>query len=219
MDLRPRQVDHLTDLMEVVLRVGFHFLGGQLFAPRVIAPARVSHQSRVVADDDHRLMTQLLELAQFSEWHRVAEMDINAGRIDAVFDPQWFAGLSALGQLRCQFLFRHDLLDTTPDDGQLFVNGQKTHGRGTRRRTQGERCFEQALAFNEAGFKRPHRVCPGGSRAFGLLASRIPLDAEVVQRPRSTGASPVGTALLVTVPLNYSTVSNARASIVALKRP
>ena len=74
-------------------------------------------------------MAQLLKLPQFSQRHGVAEMHINARRIDAVFDAQGLPGLAALGQFRGQFLFGHNLLDTTPNDGQLFVNRKKTHGR------------------------------------------------------------------------------------------
>ena len=131
MDLGPRQVDDLADLMEVILRVRFDFIGGQLFTARMIAPAGVSHQSRVVANDNDGLMPEFLELPQLSQRHRVTEMDINARRINAVLDAQRLPGLTALRQLCGQFLLGHDLLDTTPNESQLFVNGQKTHGQSS----------------------------------------------------------------------------------------
>ena len=40
--------------------------------------------------------------------------------------------------------------------------------------------------------EQPHRACPGGSRVSALLDSLIRVNGKVVQRPDSTGASPVG---------------------------
>ena len=78
-------VDDLADLLQVIAGVGLDLLRRQARAG-LIAAAGVADQGGVVADDQHRLMAQFLEQAQLAQRNRVAEMDVDAGRVDAVLD-------------------------------------------------------------------------------------------------------------------------------------
>ena len=56
--------------------------------PRLAAPRRVADARRVVADDEHRDVPGVLELAQLVEDHGVAEMDVGRRGVDAELDAQ-----------------------------------------------------------------------------------------------------------------------------------
>ena len=56
--------------------------------PRRGAAARVPHARRVVADDQHHRVADVLELAQLAEHHHVAEVDVGRGRVDPELHPQ-----------------------------------------------------------------------------------------------------------------------------------
>jgi hypothetical protein len=115
-------VNDLFDLLEVVLRVRLHLLGRQAGAGLVPA-AGVADQRGVVADDQHGLVTQLLKEAQLPQGDGVAEVHVDAGRVDAVLDAQRRAGLEAALQLPAQLVLRDDLFDAATDQGQLLGNG------------------------------------------------------------------------------------------------
>jgi hypothetical protein len=68
-------------------------------------------------------MAEFLELPHLSQRNSVAEMDVDAGRIDAVLDPQRQSGAAAPLQLLRQFLFRNDFLDAAANHGKLIDNG------------------------------------------------------------------------------------------------
>ena len=55
---------------------------------RVRAPAGVAHARRVVADDQHDDVTQVLELAELLQHDRVAEMDVRRRRVEAQLHAQ-----------------------------------------------------------------------------------------------------------------------------------
>src|SRR5262249_33613576 len=86
-DLGPGDVDDLADLAEVATGVGLDLLLGEP-GPGLVPAAGVAHQGGAVANDQHRLVPQLLEQAELAQGHRVPEVDIAAGRVDAVLDAQ-----------------------------------------------------------------------------------------------------------------------------------
>jgi hypothetical protein len=53
----------------------------------------------------------------------VAEVNVNAGGVDAVLDAKRLAGLDAAFELLAQVILGDDLLDATAEQSQLFVNG------------------------------------------------------------------------------------------------
>ena len=115
-------VDDLADLHQVILGVGLDLFLGQAGAG-LIAAAGIADQGGVVADDEDRLMAEFLEQPQLAQGHRMAQVNVDAGRIDAVLDAQRLAGLDAAFELLAQLRFRHDLLDAAADQCELFVNG------------------------------------------------------------------------------------------------
>ena len=52
------------------------------------AAARIAYPCRVVADDQHDRVAEVLELAQLLQHDREAEMDVRRGRVDPELDPQ-----------------------------------------------------------------------------------------------------------------------------------
>ncbi len=98
------------DLFRGQFRTGFAPIGG------------IADQGGVIADDQHGLMAQLLEQPQLAQRNGVAQMNVDAGRIDAVLDAQRLTGLDAVSEFADQFVTRLDLLDAALDQCQLFGN-------------------------------------------------------------------------------------------------
>ena len=72
---------HVRARVRVDLLAGEHRPGGR-------AAARVADAGRVVADDEHDGVAEILELAQLLEHHGVTQMEVAGGRIEAELDPQ-----------------------------------------------------------------------------------------------------------------------------------
>ena len=62
-------------------------------------------------------MAQLLEKAQLPERNRMAEMDIDPGRVDAQLDAKRSGGLEAALELLPQLGLRNNVIDASPDQG------------------------------------------------------------------------------------------------------
>ena len=86
------------------------------------APGWITDQTRKVADQEDRGVAQILKVLHLPDKHRVAEMDIRRGRIEACFDAQRFAGLLRLLQLCDEFLFANDVDCTLADVLELFFD-------------------------------------------------------------------------------------------------
>ena len=115
-------VDDLADLDEVLLGVGFDLFRREAGA-RLVAAAGVADEGGVVADDEDGLVAEFLEQAQLAQRDGMAEMDVDAGGVDAVLDAQRLAGLDAAFELAAQVGFRRDLLGAAADQFQLFIDG------------------------------------------------------------------------------------------------
>ena len=85
--------EHLGRLVEVGLRVRVDLLGRE-HGPRRRAPGRIAHARRVVADDQHDGVPEVLELAQLLQHDGVAEVQVGRRRVQAELDAQ----RPALGQ-------------------------------------------------------------------------------------------------------------------------
>ena len=86
-DLEALGVEHLERLLLERLRVRVD-LGRREDGPRRGAPARVAHPRRVVADDQHHDVAEILELAELLEDDREAEVDVGRGGVDAQLDAE-----------------------------------------------------------------------------------------------------------------------------------
>ena len=99
-----RRIENLERLLAISCRVCHHFLMRQM-RPRNGAAARVADHSGEIADDENRLVTEILKLPQFSQNNRVPKMNIGCRRIDPEFDPQ----RPAEREFFAQFVFADDL--------------------------------------------------------------------------------------------------------------
>ena len=114
-------VDDFGDLLKIIAGIGLDLFLSEARA-RLIAAARVADQGGAVADDEHRLVAQFLEEPQLAQGDGVAEMNVNAGGVDAVLDAEGLAGLDAALELLTQLGLRLDLVNTAADERQLFLN-------------------------------------------------------------------------------------------------
>src|SRR5262249_38267756 len=78
-------------------------------------------EGRVVADDEDRLVAELLELAQFPQRNGVAEMHVHAGRVNAELDAQRLIRGDAALELFRELVEAFDLLDAAANDAELFL--------------------------------------------------------------------------------------------------
>src|SRR5436305_12227730 len=81
------------------------------------APARVADHSREIADDQHRMVAEVLKLSQFSKDNRVAKVNIGAGRIDSELHAQ----RTSERELRPQFILANDLGRASFENRQRIV--------------------------------------------------------------------------------------------------
>ena len=86
-DLGALGVEDAHQLVEVAARVRDDVLRA-LRGPGGGAPGRVADLAGEAADDEHRRMPEVLELAQLAQHDGVAEGQLGAGGVDAQFDPQ-----------------------------------------------------------------------------------------------------------------------------------
>jgi hypothetical protein len=70
-------------------------------------------------------MAKFLELAQLTQGNRVAEMDIDSGRVDAVFHSQRLARGDAFFELFLHLPGRHDIVDAPSENGPLFLGAER----------------------------------------------------------------------------------------------
>ena len=92
-------VEDLEHLRLVGARVGLDLLGRERRA-RGVAPGRIADHPGEIADEEGHLVAELLELAHLVQQHRVPEMQVGRGRIEARLHAQRRAALQLLRQVR-----------------------------------------------------------------------------------------------------------------------
>src|SRR6185436_485733 len=97
-DLRALRVEDLERLIAVALRVGENLLARERRTGLVLA-GRVADHAGEVADQELDLVAELLEVPQLVDDHRVAEVQIGRGRIQAELDPELAAALKLFDEL------------------------------------------------------------------------------------------------------------------------
>ena len=80
-------IEDLERLLDVGLRVRVDLLARERRAGRVAA-GRVADERREVADDEDDGVPEVLELAQLAQRHRMTEVQVGRGRVDAELDAQ-----------------------------------------------------------------------------------------------------------------------------------
>ena len=86
--------EDFADLGDVGFGVGVDLLAAEDRAGGVSAGG-IADAGGVIADDEHGLVAQFLELANDLQRHGMAERDVGGGRVHAELDPQRLAGLGA----------------------------------------------------------------------------------------------------------------------------
>ena len=112
-DLGLVRVQHFEYLLAIALRISQHLLARQGRARGVLA-RRVAYHAGKIADQKQRVMTQILQLAHLIQQHRMPQMQIGRGRIEARFDAQ----RACLRQLFDQLGFYEQLIGSALDDSQ-----------------------------------------------------------------------------------------------------
>ena len=79
-------VEHEAGLLEVGLGIGRDVFGGE-GRTGGIAAGGVSDERREVADQEDDLVAKVLKLTQLVEHHRVAQVKVWRGRVQAQLDP------------------------------------------------------------------------------------------------------------------------------------
>ena len=91
-------VEDLEHLRLVGPGVGLHLLGRERRA-RGVAPGGVADHAGEIADEEDHLVAELLELAHLVEQHRVPEVQIRRGRVEARLDAQRHAAQQLLREV------------------------------------------------------------------------------------------------------------------------
>jgi hypothetical protein len=99
-DLEHRGVraQHQGHLFEERRRVGVDLLRRE-DRPGLGAAGRVTDARGQVAEQEHDLMAEVLQLPHHPQVDRVPEMKVRCGAVDAVLDPQGPAGLQPVAQI------------------------------------------------------------------------------------------------------------------------
>jgi hypothetical protein len=85
--LDPLAIEHCERLLDIRARVGVDLLRGD-DRSRLGAAAGVAHPRRVVTDDQHHGVTEVLELPQLAQNDGMAEVDVGGRRVDAELRAQ-----------------------------------------------------------------------------------------------------------------------------------
>ena len=97
-ELGPVPVHQLEKLGHVGLCVLKHLVGAQ-HVSRLGLATGVADLCGPIADDQHELVSKLLELAELSQSDGVTEVDIGRARIEPHLEAQAFAGVQELDEL------------------------------------------------------------------------------------------------------------------------
>ena len=81
-DFCSHRIENLKSLFVVSRRIRLYFIMRQLRS-RNRPPARITNQSREIADDENCLVAEVLKFSQFSQNDGVPEVNIRGGWIDA----------------------------------------------------------------------------------------------------------------------------------------
>jgi hypothetical protein len=114
-DLGPLRVQDLVDLGLVGTRVGLDLLAGQPGAGRVLA-GRVADHPREIPDQERHVVPEQLELAHLVDQHRMPQVQVGRGRVEAGLDVERLATGEFAGQVRLE----QDLVGPAPEFDQLF---------------------------------------------------------------------------------------------------
>ena len=116
-DLRLGRIQNAEHLLLIGLGVLFHLLTRQRRSGRIFT-GRVTDHAGEVANQEHHLMPQILEVTQLVNQHRVAQMQIRCRRVKARLHAQRLPLLQLFDQLG----FNQQFVRPTLDQCQRVLN-------------------------------------------------------------------------------------------------
>ena len=114
-------IEDLEDLLLVGLGVGLEFLARHRRA-QLVAAAGVADHAGEVADQEDDLVAEVLEVAHLAQDHRVAEVQVGRGRVEADLDLQLAAGLAALLEALREVLARDQVHGAAGEVVELLLD-------------------------------------------------------------------------------------------------
>ena len=135
-DLGLVAVEDLEGLVGVGLGVGEHLVAGERRAGGGAAGG-IADGGGEVADEQHGLVAEQLELAELLQRDGVAEVDVRRGGIDAELDAQ----RAAEAEFFEQFLFGEDLGGAGGEEFELGIGGHGGKRKSDAGKRQGRRCI------------------------------------------------------------------------------
>ena len=102
------RIENLRGLFEIGLAVFARFLERKL-RPRFAFARRVAYHRREIADDENRLVSEVLKLAKFMQDNGMADMQIRPARVAAQFHLERFSGLYRFLNFGEKFILRNNL--------------------------------------------------------------------------------------------------------------
>ena len=120
-DLGLGRVQHQASLAVIGLSVDLDLFGRQRWAGAVAA-RRVANHTGEVADQEDDRVAQILQLAHLVEHHRVTDVDVRRGRIQAQLDAQRRASSLGFGQFFDPVVLRQQLFHAPQGDRQSLSN-------------------------------------------------------------------------------------------------
>ena len=110
-------IEDQEDLVGVGLRVGRDLLARAARA-RDVAAGRIADHAGEIADQEHDVVAEILQLPQLVELDRVPEMEVGTGRIEAFLDSQW----RAAGELRRELRLDQQFVGAAAEDRELVLD-------------------------------------------------------------------------------------------------
>jgi len=155
-----RSVYDLAGLVDVGPGVGFDLLGRQYRACLVLS-RRIADAGGVIADDQHGLVAEVLELADLTQHDGVAQVDVRCGGVQPQLDAELPAGLGGLGEPLPQLRLAVNRLASSRQRLDLtiqFLLAQLVHGAVS---LSAEKPFcNRRRSFDLTVELAPRRSCP-----------------------------------------------------------
>src|SRR6266852_7226506 len=142
-DFGPFPIEDEKYLVGIGLGVGLELIGRKR-GPGDVTPGGIADHSGEVTDQKNNVVPEVLKLAELVELHRVAEMQIGPGRVEAFLDSQWLAA----PELGFELGFDDQFVRASFEDGQLVG---KVDGHGCEEGNGASATIRRSAGNAEAG--------------------------------------------------------------------